>query len=178
MSGGQKSARRRPFAIVVAADEELGIGRDGDLPWHLPGDLAYFADLTRTAPEGRRNAVIMGRKTWESIPERFRPLAGRLNVVVTRAADYDLPGGARRAGGLESALVDLPPQTAAVFVVGGSQIYALAIEHERCAEVYLTRVSGHHGCDVFFPPFEHRFARDLILGEGDGYRIERWTRRP
>lgn len=70
------------FHVVLAADEDLGIARDQAIPWHLPRDMAYFRRLTQGAGQ---NAVIMGRKTWESIPLRFRPLKRRFNVVLTRS---------------------------------------------------------------------------------------------
>lgn len=72
----------RHFSIVVAASSSLGIGKGGDLPWKLAEDMAFFKTLTSvvTSP-GTKNAVIMGRKTWQSIPKKFRPLNGRLNGI-------------------------------------------------------------------------------------------------
>ncbi|KAG1757599.1 dihydrofolate reductase-like domain-containing protein [Suillus lakei] len=78
------------LTIIVAATKSNGIGQHGKLPWRLSKEMAYFARVTSTAPEGRKNAVIMGRKTWESIPANFRPLSKRLNVVITHNKDYDL----------------------------------------------------------------------------------------
>ena len=78
------------FAIVVAADEQLGIGRNGTLPWKLPAEMARFKRVTSEAPEGQRNAVIMGRKTYESIPPKFRPLPGWLNIVLSRAPGFEV----------------------------------------------------------------------------------------
>jgi len=76
---------RKTFAVVVAATQKGGIGRAGSLPWRLPADLAYFKRVTSTTVElGKQNAVIMGRKTWDSIPPKFRPLVGRINVVLSR----------------------------------------------------------------------------------------------
>ena len=74
-----------PISVVVAATRKGGIGKDGGLPWRIPADMAFFKQVTLAAAEGRRNAVVMGRKTWESIPAKFRPLPGRLNVVLSRA---------------------------------------------------------------------------------------------
>ena len=80
-----------PFDIVVAADEAGGIGKDGEIQWRLPGDLKFLKNKTSSvSEEGMRNAVIMGRKTWETIPSKWQPLPKRLNVVVTRRADYEL----------------------------------------------------------------------------------------
>ncbi len=77
----------RSVSCIVAATPAGGIGKDGTLPWALPADLKRFARVTSDAPAGARNAVVMGRKTWASIPEKFRPLKGRLNVVLSTSAD-------------------------------------------------------------------------------------------
>lgn len=84
------AAEQLTLHIVVAATKKLGIGKGGGMPWKLPGDMAYFKDLTtRTADSSKQNAVVMGRKTWESIPPKFRPLPGRVNVVLSRSAVGD-----------------------------------------------------------------------------------------
>ena len=80
------------FSIVVAMDEQQGIGKGGKLPWHIPGDLKYFKNLTtKTKLPDKKNVVIMGRKTWESLPQNFRPLSKRINVVLTRNKIFYLP---------------------------------------------------------------------------------------
>jgi hypothetical protein len=78
--------------LIVAATTNNGIGQAGKLPWRLPQEMQYFARVTTGEPDGKgkKNAVVMGRATWESIPRRFRPLPGRINFVVSRQADYDL----------------------------------------------------------------------------------------
>lgn len=170
----------KPFDVVVACDLENGIGKDNDLPWHLPGDLRHFARLTTEAPEGMRNAVIMGRKTWESVPVKYKPLAGRLNVVLSRSAALELPEGVRRAGDLDEALAIDDPDVDRVFVVGGVQIYAEALRSPRCRWIYLTRVLDRFDCDAFFPDIAGDFERAEVLGEGEdngvAYRIETWQR--
>ncbi len=100
----------RTFQLLVAATRKMGIGKAGTMPWKLPGDVAYFKALTsRTADAAKVNAVVMGRKTWESIPARFRPLRGRVNVVLSRGGDRSGGAGAedcsaRSNGGAAPAL--------------------------------------------------------------------------
>ena len=93
------------------------IGRDGGMPWHVPEDLAHFKAVTLGA------AVVMGRRTWESFPERFRPLPGRRNVVLTRDASW-ADDGAERAESLEAALALI--EHGDVWVIGGGSLYAEA----------------------------------------------------
>lgn len=78
------------LTIIVAATKSNGIGQNSRLPWRLPKEMAYFAHVTSNAPEGKSNAVVMGRKTWESIPKKFRPLPKRTNIVISRNKDYPL----------------------------------------------------------------------------------------
>ena len=85
------------LGLIFARARNGVIGKDGGLPWHLPEDLAHFKRVTMGCP------VIMGRKTWDSLPERFRPLPGRTNIVVTRQADWHAAGAARAAS-LEDAV--------------------------------------------------------------------------
>ena len=140
----------RSFAAVVAADEEWGIGRDGDLAWHLPGDMRWFRELTTgNPPEGVQNTVIMGRKTWDSIPPRYRPLPGRHNVVVSRNSELSLPEGVTLVHSLDEGLGRAPDGD--VFVIGGGQLYAEALGRPDCDGVYLTCVEGRFQCDTFLP---------------------------
>jgi dihydrofolate reductase/thymidylate synthase len=100
------TAEQMTIQLVVAATRKLGIGKGGTMPWKLPGDMAYFKELTsKTADAGKQNAVIMGRKTWESIPVKFRPLPGRINVVLTRAA-----AGHENSSAMSNAAAKLPGQ--------------------------------------------------------------------
>jgi len=141
------SSHPRRFEIVVAADEESGIGAAGRIPWRLPGELAHFRRLT--VGEGG-NSVLMGRVTWESLPARFRPLPERCNVVLTRQPEYPLPDGVLRAADLDRAL-DLAPLPGRVFVIGGAELYRAALAHPGCTLIHLTRVRGCHHCDRFLP---------------------------
>ncbi len=183
------SDERAAFELVAAADERLGIGKRGRLPWRLPREMRYFRELTSRAdegaPPGTENAVIMGRRTWESIPEPYRPLVGRANVVVTTQPSYPLPEGVERASELDEAL--RLGRTRApggrVFVIGGAKLYEEAIAHPACAGIYLTRLMADFDCDAFFPTIDEReFELAEVIDDaserGVRYRIERWRRRP
>jgi dihydrofolate reductase len=149
----------KPFSIIVAFDSKYGIGKNGLLPWHLALDLKRFKELTTTVSNpAKKNAVIMGRKTWESLPEKFRPLPGRVNMVLSKAGNISLPSEVLCSQSLEDALRQLSTSNIEnVFVIGGAQIYALAIDHPLCQKLYVTHVQGEYGCDAFFPPISKQF---------------------
>lgn len=131
--------------VLVAAVADGGvIGRDGTIPWHLPEDVARFRDLTMGHP------VLMGRLTWESIPERFRPLPGRRNIVVTRRPDWEAQG-AERAASLPDALA-LVADEEVVFVIGGAHLYADALAV--ADELALTEVEHAIDGDTYFPRWD------------------------
>ena len=132
-----------PLHLIFARAANGVIGKNNALPWHLPEDMAHFKRTTLGCP------VIMGRKTWDSLPERFRPLPGRLNVVVTRQADWSAPG-ALRAASLEDA-VALCPAHADVWVIGGAQLYAQALPLARSAVV--TEIDAEYDGDAYAPQF-------------------------
>ncbi|MET0714980.1 MAG: dihydrofolate reductase [Mycetocola sp.] len=126
-----------PRVGLVWAEAANGtIGKDGVLPWHLPEDLAHFKTVTLGS------AVVMGRKTWLSLPERFRPLPGRRNIVVTRQTDWDAPG-AEVTNSLASAL-QLAAETTApddfVWVIGGAEVFSAVIDIAHRLEVTSLRV--------------------------------------
>ncbi len=159
------------FAIVVAADQARGIGAGNALPWKLPTEMAYFKRITTEAAPGRQNAVVMGRKTYESIPAKFRPLKDRLNVVLSRDPAY-VAEGARTCRSLEGALALLASESSVdqVFVIGGSSVYSEALRHPRCSRVFVTRVHATFPCDASLSEFEqnfHRVSRDGPHRDGD-----------
>jgi len=108
--------------LIWAQSTSGVIGRDGAIPWHLPEDLARFKTLTMG------HTVVMGRRTWDSLPARFRPLPGRRNVVLTRNSGFEAPG-AEVFGSIDDAIDD---QT---WVIGGSEIYHLALPAATRCEV-------------------------------------------
>jgi dihydrofolate reductase len=172
----------RAFSVIVAADEARGIGREGGLPWHLPGDMAYYKRTTSEAPAGQQNAVIMGRKTYESIPSKFRPLKNRLNLVLTRSPNQPL-AGCEVLGSLDAALTRASERSdvAKIFVIGGGELYREALLHPGCSEVLLTRVHARFACDTELAPFEHVFDKTQSDGPhtegGISYTFETYTQR-
>ncbi|KAF2497750.1 hypothetical protein BU16DRAFT_548812 [Lophium mytilinum] len=193
-----------PLTLILAATPSLGIGRAGALPWKsLKADMAFFARVTKRVPgvgggvgaagaagaspspsptnrpTKTQNAVIMGRKTWDSIPPRFRPLAGRVNVVVSRSGAVAGLDAARErekvlvAGGLGEAVGVLQKGVVEevgvgrVFVIGGASLYEQALRMEGARRVVLTKVGREFECDAFF-------GVDL---EGEGARGKGWVRR-
>jgi dihydrofolate reductase len=132
------------IALVAAVARGGVIGRDGGIPWRLPEDVARFKALTTG------HAVVMGRKTWESIPDRFRPLPDRRNVVVTRNAAW-FADGAERASSVEDALQLLGGEER-VFVIGGAEVYAAALPY--ADELVLTEIDLDVAGDTFFPEWD------------------------
>jgi len=151
------------FDIIVALDKEKGIGKDGVLPWNLPGDMKRFKETTcLTAAKNKMNAVIMGRKTWDSIPEKFRPLPDRMNVVISRNENLNLPKDVLLVDSLETALNMLSDSPRAeevekVFIIGGQQIFEQAIVHKECQNIFATEIDGKFQCDKNFPDFKNGF---------------------
>ena len=149
---------RAGLALVVARARGGVIGRDGDLPWRLSADLKRFKALTLGKP------VVMGRKTWESLP--IKPLPGRTNIVLTRDGSFEAP----RAVVCEtfSDAVDIAREQAAddgvdeICVIGGAALFALALPKAR--RLYLTEVEAQVEGDVYFPPFDegewHEVSRE------------------
>ncbi len=132
-------------SAIVAASANGVIGREGDLPWHLPDDMAYFQRTTRG------HCVITGRRNWESIPPRYRPLKGRTNIVVSRNPAYVAPGAAV-VGSLEAALEHARSLgELEVFVIGGGQLYREALDAGLVDRVHLTRVHAVLEGDTHFP---------------------------
>jgi dihydrofolate reductase len=115
------------LGVIYARSRNGVIGKDNGMPWHLPEDLAHFKQTTLGAP------VIMGRKTWDSLPPKFRPLPGRRNIVVTRQPQWQA-AGAERAASLQEAL-GLCRDAERAWVIGGAQLYALAAPLAHVAQV-------------------------------------------
>ena len=162
---------RPRLALIAAVARNRVIGRGGELVWRESADQQHFRHVTMGCP------VIMGRKTWDSLPARFRPLPGRRNIVVTRNAGWH-GEGAERAGSLAEAL-RLAQDAAKVFVIGGAELYALALP--QADELVLTEIEAELDGDVFFPDWpRERFAlaasEPHVSDSGIGYRFNHYIR--
>jgi dihydrofolate reductase len=160
------------LSLVAAVAHGGVIGREGTIPWRIPEDMARFRELTTG------HAVVMGRRTWDSLPDRFRPLPGRRNVVVTRNPAWRA-GGADAAESLEAALT-LLEQEGRVFVIGGAELYAAALP--LADELLLTEIELDVAGDTFFPPYDPRefvTAERTPLSSADGtsFAFVRYVRR-
>lgn len=143
----------RVSLIAAIGTNTRALGKDGDLIFKIPEDLARFRRTTKGHP------VIMGRKTWDSLPEAFRPLPGRANIIVSRQVGFEALGAAV-AGSLEEALELAKGADGSdeIFVIGGGELYALALPHAH--RLYLTLVDDDTEGDVFFPDYAH-FATEV-----------------
>ena len=137
--------------MIFARSANGVIGNNNALPWHLPEDLAHFKKLTLGCP------VIMGRKTWESLPPRFRPLPGRTNVVITRQADWHA-AGAQSAGSLTDALA-ICKAASDVWIIGGAQIYAQA--EPLASRIEVTQIDKHFEGDALAPTLGSQWQQSL-----------------
>ncbi|MBP6472704.1 MAG: dihydrofolate reductase [Chloroflexi bacterium] len=132
------------ISLIAAMDKNRVIGQNGRLPWRLPADMHRFVDLTLGKP------VIMGRKTYDSIQPKYRPLHGRTNIILTHSADYGAPG-CFVVHAIEQALAaagDAPE----VMVIGGTAVYAQFLP--RASRLYLTLINAEFPGDAYFPPYD------------------------
>jgi dihydrofolate reductase len=162
-----------PVILIWAQTPNRVIGSDNDIPWHLPEDLAHFKRVTMGS------AVVMGRRTWDSLPERNRPLPGRRNIVVTRQPDW-YAYGAEPAPSVPAALALVLPEPVAV--IGGAQIFDAALP--AATELVVTEVDLDVSGDTFGPTI----GADWTIAEdgewqrskagGTAFRIRRYVRPP
>ncbi|MDQ3121033.1 MAG: dihydrofolate reductase [Actinomycetota bacterium] len=160
-------------SLVAAVARDGVIGLAGGLPWRIPEDAQRFRALTMGHP------VVMGRRTWDSLPDRFRPLPGRRNVVVTRNRAWRA-SGAEQVVSLKSALALLDGE-AQVFVIGGGELYAESLP--LADELLLTEIETELEGDTFFPAWERKdfveSSREEHVSEGGiPFAFVKYVRRP
>ncbi|KAM9858960.1 dihydrofolate reductase [Aulostomus maculatus] len=149
----------RVLNAIVAVCPDLGIGKNGDLPWHpvrLNNEFKHFRRMTSTpSVEGKQNVVIMGRKTWFSIPEKNRPLNNRINVVLSRELKAPPEGAHFLAANFASALklvdTELSELADQVWVIGGSSLYKELMDTSGRRRLFVTQILKQFECDTFLP---------------------------
>ena len=144
-------------SLIVAVAKNRVIGKDNTLIWHLPRDLKYFKEKTLG------HHVIMGRKNFESIPEKFRPLVNRKNIIITRQTEYKVDGciivnSLKKALKIAKKNGDTEP-----FIIGGGQIYKAALEQNLVNKIYLTKVYHSFDGDTFFPELSENWKEINII---------------
>lgn len=177
------AADRRVVGLLWAESSNGVIGRDGDLPWHLPEDLAHFKRTTSGHP------VVMGRKTWESFPEKYRPLPGRTNIVISRRPELRREveaAGAVAAESLDEAMAAAAgsPGSEEIWIIGGGEIFREATGLATTAVV--TVIDVETDGDTYAPQLDGSWTAEacdpaegwLTSGNGTRYRIERWRQPP
>ncbi|MBL7852217.1 MAG: dihydrofolate reductase [Cyclobacteriaceae bacterium] len=141
------------ISLIAALSRNHVIGRNNDLPWHLPDDMKYFMQTTKG------HHVIMGRKNYDSIPEKFRPLPNRTNIVVTRQAGLKLPHCTVVHSLEEGVAIARQAGEPELFIIGGAAIYQLGMPLAN--RLYLTEIDATLAGDTYFPPFEKREWKEV-----------------
>ncbi|MFB6203633.1 MAG: dihydrofolate reductase [Candidatus Nanohaloarchaea archaeon] len=154
--------------IIAALDEDRVIGKDGDVPWHYPEDVKHFRETTMGSP------VVMGRKTYESLPEDYRPLPGRTNIVLTRSGK-DYGEETRKAGSLEEAWEEAEKTGEdTVYIIGGESVYRQTLE--QADRMVLTEIPGEHDGDTYFPDWDGEDWRETSRDDIGDLSIVEYTR--
>ena len=164
-------------SLIVAMDSKRGIGKNNDLMWHLPADMNFFKETTRN------QIVVMGRKNYDSIPEKYRPLPNRLNVILTRNKGFKAEN-CLVFNSLNECLDHFKDEKERkVFIIGGGEIYKMARDSNVLNEMYITYVDGFFDADTFFPEFDENKWKNQIISEQSidekhkyGFVIKKFTR--
>ena len=150
-------ASRVQFKLIVAVSQDNGIGKDNNLPWRIKSELAYFAKMTKSVNNSsKQNAVLMGRKTWESIPSRIKPLKNRVNIVLTRQERSKISEDENVfvCDSLQNAfnvVEEMGDKIETCWAIGGSSVYEEAMRNPRLDRIYITNIMEDYECDKFFP---------------------------
>jgi dihydrofolate reductase len=165
-------------ALIVAMDLERGIGKNNDLMWHLPADMKFFKETTTN------HVVVMGRKNYESIPEKYRPLPNRENVVLTRNQSY-VAQNCLVFNSLEDCIshYSTKKEDKTIFIIGGGEIYKMALDSSIIDEMYITHVDQKYDADTFFPEINSTIwkSESILTFEKDekneaSFEIKKYTK--
>lgn len=152
------------YNVIAAVSKNGGIGYKGDLPWRLKKEMMYFNRMTsHVNRENTQNAVIMGRKTWQSIPDKYKPLNGRINVVISKTLD-SVPEGVLLYTKLREALtaLKLNKNIETLWVIGGSGLYNEAVKDKNCKHLFITKIDQEYLCDTFFPDIDMKEFEETV----------------
>ena len=153
--------------IICAMDSKNGIGINNSLPWHIEDDMKYFKKVTeKVNQDGKKNAIIMGRKTWDSIPSKYRPLKNRLNIVLSRL-NKECKGADLVTNNIELAISYIKQNNTIdqTFIIGGSEIYNEFMKDEnkiKIDKIYVTHIHKKFNCDKFFPEIGSKYILEDI----------------
>lgn len=154
------------IALIAAIAQNNCIGKSNTLPWHLPEDLLHFKKITTG------KIVLMGRKTWESIPEKYRPLPNRKNIVITTQSDFVVPEGVETYHSINDAL--LAHASEDIFIIGGATIYTQTIG--LADTLYITHVNQIVDGDAFFPDVDHNIWKETERENHEGFSFATYTK--
>lgn len=154
------------LSLIAAIAENNCIGKGGELPWNIPEDMKHFKDVTTGHP------VLMGRKTWESIPEKFRPLPKRKNIIITRQTDYAIPVDVKLYSSIEDAMNAHADEE--IMVIGGAEIYKQTIDI--ADTLYITHVARTVDGDAFFPDIDDAVWKETERDDRDGFSFVTYKR--
>ena len=153
--------------IIVAASENNVIGKDGDIPWHIPEDMKHFKQKTTG------HAVIMGRRTYESLPENFTPLPDRKNIVLTSSGLEKKPDEVSEASSLEEAWEITEEFSDRAFMIGGESVYRQSLK--KADKIILTRIHKEYEGDTFFPEMGDDW-KEVERDDREGFSFVEYTR--
>lgn len=165
--------------LITAMDNERGIGKNNQLPWKISADLKYFQKMTMQCKEGKRNAVIMGRRTFESIGCRI--LKGRLNIILSSQQRNIENDSVRYYSSLKNAINECEKDISIqdIYIIGGQQIYETALLEDQITGIYITQIYQIYDCDRFFPNLEgyHKIKESEPYTENDiSFTYQYWVK--
>ena len=146
------------IAMIVAMDKEGFIGRKGELPWRLSSDIKRFKKITES--DGN-NAVIMGRKTWDSLPKKYKPLSRRLNIVMSRDSEWKSEGASNALYPGRAIEIAYSEGCEECWIIGGSKIYELFLD--RVDEIHVTEVNTKKSGEIIFPKWDREGWKEEII---------------
>lgn len=158
--------------LIVAIGSNRVIGKDNDLIWHLPADMKFFSDTTKG------HVVIMGRRNWHSIPDKYRPLPNRENVVVSRDPNFT-DQGCTTFTSVEAAIEAYKADERDTYIIGGGQIYWYALDNDLVDEMLITHIEQSFEGDTFFPEVDmNNWTRQIYMtheiDEKNPYAFKVW----